>query len=84
MVKDRKKADFERKTQELKDHYRNIDKELRIHRKIKKDKVRQFYEEMRQIEEKRNNTMSVPKGSRQSLSVINVSKLHDPKSHANF
>jgi len=42
-MKEVKKAQTEAKVEELKDQYRNVDKELEIFRKQKVAKVRQFY-----------------------------------------
>ena len=42
-MKARKKELAAEVTEDLKDYYRNLDKELEIYRKLKRDKIANFY-----------------------------------------
>jgi len=60
-MKEVKKAQTEAKVEELKDQYRNVDKELEIIRKQKAAKVRRFYAKKESAEGRKSlaNTASI-------------------------
>ena len=70
-MKDRKKQQSDEVTENLKERYRNIDKEIEIYRKEKRDRIRLFYQKLRG-ETGKNEELPTPKVSwkqRQHLSL---------------
>ena len=49
-------------TENLKERYRNIDKEIEIYRKEKRDRIRKFYQKLRG-EDGKNEELPTPKVS---------------------